>query len=178
MDPKIWGPFTWKFIHTSACAFPDEPTQEQQQSAIALFRSLQDMLPCASCQNHWRQNLAKNPVENHVHNGESLFRWTFNIHNAVNQSLGKKIQVDFGQTYAKYKSMRVWISQAEKKLSRAPDEHLDYLETVLARERERREHAPKDNNNPQNSVLQKRLLPDHMPKARRDTMCANHGGPK
>ena len=82
-DPIVWGPKAWDFLHTVSFAYPDEPSNEEKQSAMNLFMSLPDMLPCKLCGDHCRQNLQKNPPK--VGSKEELARWLVDFHNAVNE---------------------------------------------------------------------------------------------
>ena len=70
--------------------YPDRPSPEEQQAAVNLFESLQYLLPCPKCSDHFCQGLAENPVGQHVQSKEALSRWLVDFHNRVNQRLGKK----------------------------------------------------------------------------------------
>ena len=50
-----------------------------------------DVLPCQGCANHYKENIANVPIDDHLKDRESLLRWTFDIHNEVNKLKGKPI---------------------------------------------------------------------------------------
>jgi hypothetical protein len=87
--PKIWGPHGWKFMHFVALGYPDTPTDQDKSSYQRFFESLQDVLPCQSCANHYQETLRKYPID--LSNRESLLQWTFTIHNEVNRKTGKPL---------------------------------------------------------------------------------------
>ena len=66
MDPEIWGPHAWQFLHSITLSYPDNPTLEDKNNHAQFFNSLKDILPCQKCQDHFTQNLQENPVENYV----------------------------------------------------------------------------------------------------------------
>ncbi len=88
-DPTIWGGKAWKFIHSIADGFPENPTTEQLNSAHQFFSNLHFMLPCQKCCVHCKENLKKNPPN--FKNKEELKKWLIDFHNDVNKMLKKPI---------------------------------------------------------------------------------------
>ena len=84
MDPEVWGPHGWQFLHSITLAYPDNPTLEDKNNHTQFFNSIQNILPCQSCRDHYSLSLQELPVEQHLENKESLFRWLVDIHNRVN----------------------------------------------------------------------------------------------
>ena len=91
MNPVIWGPSAWDFLHTITFNYPSRPTQSDMEQAILFFKSLGNMLPCVVCQEHYKENIKKFPIELAVISRERLIAWLVNIHNQVNIVLGKKV---------------------------------------------------------------------------------------
>lgn len=91
MDPTIWGPKLWFFIHTLALNYPDSPTYNDKRSIEEFFNNLKHTLPCEKCKQHYIQRLETSPIINHLHNRSQLFKYTVDLHNQVNASLDKKI---------------------------------------------------------------------------------------
>lgn len=91
MDSKIWGPYFWFTLHTITLAFPDNPSYQEKRHFNDFFLSLQNVLPCKLCQEHYRQHLQEFPVASHLDNKEALVKWCFILHNKVNTSLKKPI---------------------------------------------------------------------------------------
>ena len=90
---SAWGPSAWKFLHTLTFAYPDNPTLEEQQSAESFFRSLGPLLPCASCREHYVNEIFSRPPE--VSSKAALSSWLVEVHNRVNYRLGKPIISNF-----------------------------------------------------------------------------------
>ena len=89
-SPKIWGPSAWKFIHTIALSYPDNPTPFDKENYKAFFLSLQNVVPCARCREHYEKNIKDININNYLDNSSSLFLWTNKIHNLANASYGGK----------------------------------------------------------------------------------------
>ena len=61
--------------------------KEQQEAAEQFFTSLQYLLPCERCKQHFAENLKTLPID--TSSKEALTKWIVEFHNIVNESLGK-----------------------------------------------------------------------------------------
>ena len=86
---EVWGSSAWFFLHAVTFGYPDKPTKKDKHAMAQLFHILGFCLPCHQCQQHWRQNLKKYPIEPHLHSRDSLTRWLVDMHNRVNEQTGK-----------------------------------------------------------------------------------------
>ena len=91
MDPRIWGPHTWFFLHSLTFSYPDNPTIKDKNDFEHFFYSLSNVLPCIICKNHFKEHLSKYPIENYLNNRNQLVNWMIDIHNIVNKQLNKPI---------------------------------------------------------------------------------------
>jgi len=89
IKPKIWGPHGWKFLHYVSLGYPDNPTEEDKRNYKDYFTSLRYVLPCEKCALNYKHNLAKFPIDNHLHNRDTLVKWAIDVHNEVNEELDK-----------------------------------------------------------------------------------------
>ena len=89
MDPTIWGPHAWIFLHTITLAYPESPSRVERVSMASFFNSLSSILPCRFCQKHYRSHLESYPVEKSLGSKSELVKWLISLHNQVNLSLGK-----------------------------------------------------------------------------------------
>lgn len=89
MDPTVWGPPAWFFLHSVTLAYPDEPTPEEKRDMSTFFQSLSKILPCHACQKHYSEHLHKYPVDSSLASKKSLVNWLVVLHNQVNLALGK-----------------------------------------------------------------------------------------
>lgn len=103
ISPEVWGPFFWHTMHLAALGYSVNPMNSEKKAAKDFYESLVYMIPCAICKTHYADFLLKYPVTPSLDNRTDLFRWTVQIHNAVNESLGKKqvTEADSIRFYAK-----------------------------------------------------------------------------
>lgn len=91
MNPKIWGPGAWTFLHSVTLNYPDTPSQQDKNEYADFFYSLANVLPCSACQNNFRKNLNDLPIKLYLQSKNSLVEWLFEIHNRINIENKKKI---------------------------------------------------------------------------------------
>lgn len=90
MNPNIWGPHAWIFLHTITLNYPNFPTNEEKEQHKKFFESLQHTIPCLECAKHYGNNVKKYPLTpNILKNRNNLVRWLINMHNQVNISTNK-----------------------------------------------------------------------------------------
>lgn len=87
-NPKVWGPKMWFMIHTIAKTYPCNPSNEKKVATRDFFESLEHVLPCKMCRTNYRDYIRAHPPA--LSSKRSLTRWTWNLHDSVNQRLGKK----------------------------------------------------------------------------------------
>lgn len=92
MDPKIWGPHAWFFIDTICISYPNNnPDLIKKDIYRNFFNILGDILPCKSCQIHYKNHMNRYPLTDEILSSRnSLLLWILQIHNVVNKSIGKK----------------------------------------------------------------------------------------
>ena len=91
MNQNIWGPKYWFTLHTMTFEFPQNPTYNDRKIYYNLFTSLQYLLPCSVCRQHYKKNLKEIPVENNLYSRKSIVYWLIDMHNKVNVETGKRI---------------------------------------------------------------------------------------
>ncbi len=130
MDPKIWGPYFWFTIHTITLSYPDKPTYENKRHFNDFFIGLQNVIPCPKCQEHYKKHLTNNPISTALDSKEHLVLWLFNLHNMVNESLGKSIMKfeDFQEKYRRIYSPTI----SEKIISQAPTDKWFKIKVFLS----------------------------------------------
>jgi len=89
LPPSVWGPFFWHTIHITALGYSNEPTYAQKRSAKEFYESLVNLIPCPVCRTHYAKHIQLFPISPHLDKRVDLFRWTVQLHNEVNKSLGK-----------------------------------------------------------------------------------------
>lgn len=114
MMTKIWGRPGWTFNHTVTFGYPLEPNEEQKMQYREYFLALGNVLPCRHCRdsyNYFVRNGDTALTDKDLENRDSLVKWLYRVHEAVNRKLG----VDYGMTPEKlahkYESFRARCSK-------------------------------------------------------------------
>jgi hypothetical protein len=89
LPPTAWGPFFWHTMHIVALGYPSKAAYSHKKAAKDFFESLQFLIPCPICREHYSQFLHEHPITPFLDRRDDLFKWTVLIHNEVNTKLGK-----------------------------------------------------------------------------------------
>jgi hypothetical protein len=89
MDTFIWGPSTWKILHTLSFA-PPHLLKAHQPHILGFMDSLKDVLPCVYCRTSYEAFLTQMPDLGATIQNEQFPRWMFDLHSKVNSKLGVK----------------------------------------------------------------------------------------
>jgi len=89
MDPKIWGPHYWGFLHTVALHYPIHPTSIQKKMYHRLIHHFSEFIPNHSIKTVYESLLQKYPVTPYLDTRKDFIKWVHHLHNKVNQRLDK-----------------------------------------------------------------------------------------
>ena len=133
MDPKIWGPSAWDFIHTVALGYPSSPTITCKHNYRNFYTNIGNILPCPVCQKHYNEFLSGRllDIDEALESTESLFNWTVDAHNNVNQNNRKPIWT-YAKAVEKYHSIYIKTNKGRQPVPasrRLPDNSQDLSET-------------------------------------------------
>ena len=102
MNPKIWGPHAWFFLHSITLGYPDNPSTSEKNNIKNFFLSVGNVLPCPLCRSNYVKHLVKYPLDEYaLSSKKSLVQWLINIHNAVNRLYGRK-ELSYDDVMDKY----------------------------------------------------------------------------
>jgi hypothetical protein len=101
LDPKVWGPHYWFFLHTLAMTYPHYPNAVTKKKYYEFIQNLPLFLPVENMSNEFSLLLDKYPVVAYLDNRESFVRWMHFIHNKINQKL-EKPQINLNEFYINY----------------------------------------------------------------------------
>lgn len=96
---KIWGPSMWESLHSITFAYPINPTKQDKENYRKYFELVGEVLPCSFCRESYKKFITTDITkldDNALKNRESLTKWLYYVHEAVNDKLG----VDYGITYS------------------------------------------------------------------------------
>ncbi|KAL4869224.1 hypothetical protein BDV12DRAFT_196472 [Aspergillus spectabilis] len=81
------GRATWKYFHTMLARYPEDPTEEQQETLRSFIYLFARLYPCGECASHFQGHLKKYPPQ--VSSRNAAAGWGCFIHNEVNDMLKK-----------------------------------------------------------------------------------------
>lgn len=88
IDPTIFGPGMWLTIHRLSLS---AVTDSLKESFIIYMNVLCDTFPCQKCQPHFRSFIDTHSLRNYWNIDHGFFRWSWELHNDVNNRTGKYI---------------------------------------------------------------------------------------
>jgi hypothetical protein len=90
MDTRYWGPEGWQLFHTICYNYPIKPDIITIQTHKIFFKIIGDILPCKYCRMSYKKYIEDLPVEKSLDSRDSLFKWSYLLHNKVNGKLRKQ----------------------------------------------------------------------------------------
>jgi hypothetical protein len=107
LDPKIWGPHYWFFLHTVAMTYPHHPNAVTKKKYYEFIQNLPLFVPVEEISTELEKIINSYPIAPYLDNRDSFVRWTHFIHNKINEKLEKPtitLNDFFVEYYNKYKS--------------------------------------------------------------------------
>jgi len=117
LDPKVWGPHYWFFLHTLAMTYPNHPNAVTKKKYYEFIQNLPLFLPVEQISGEFSKLIDKYPITPYLDNRDSFVRWMHFIHNKINEKLEKpqiSLNEFFVQYYDEYKSQDEKLSQYYK----------------------------------------------------------------
>lgn len=123
MMVSMWGPPGWKYLHTVAHGYPENPDEydslhknpvgSTESNYKMFFTLVGKTLPCRLCRESYVKFVGENPVR--AKSRAELTRWLWEIHNKVNDKLGRTYKYsDFESISEFYESFRAKCSSSSK----------------------------------------------------------------
>jgi hypothetical protein len=101
LDPTVWGPHFWFFLHTLAMSYPHHPNAVTKKKYYELIQNLPLFIPVESIGSDFEKILNEYPVTAYLDSRESLIRWMHFIHNKINEKL-EKPKMTLNEFYFRY----------------------------------------------------------------------------
>lgn len=101
LDPKIWGPHYWFFLHTMAMTYPHHPNTITKKKYYEFIQNLPLFLPVEIISGEFSKLIDKYPIAPYLDNRDSFIRWIHFIHNKINQRL-EIPEISLNDFYIKY----------------------------------------------------------------------------
>ena len=87
LDPKIWGPQYWFFLHTVALSYPRTPNEVTKKKYYDFIHNFPLFMPIEDIGNTFSKLIDKYPVTPYLDSRDSFTRWVHFIHNKINAAL-------------------------------------------------------------------------------------------
>jgi len=101
LDPKIWGPQYWFFLHTIAMSYPNYPNAVTKKKYYEFIQNIPLFIPVEKISVEFSKLIDNYPVAPYLDNRESFIRWIHFIHNKINHKI-EKPQISLNEFYIKY----------------------------------------------------------------------------
>jgi hypothetical protein len=101
LDPKIWGPHYWFFLHTLVMTYPHHPNAVTKKKYYEFIQNLPLFLPVEQISGEFSKLIDKYPIAPYLDNRDSFVRWMHFIHNKINEKL-EKPQVSLNEFFVNY----------------------------------------------------------------------------
>lgn len=87
-EPAVWGPSMWRMLHGLAEKLGKQTTmiliQDEQRAWSHFLRSVENVIPCKRCKQHYRDWSLKNRID--AATGRLAARaWVWGLHDEVNR---------------------------------------------------------------------------------------------
>jgi hypothetical protein len=117
LDPKIWGPHYWFFLHTVAITYPHHPNAVTKKKYYEFVQNLPLFIPVEQISKEMEKMIDLYPITPYLDNRDSFVRWMHFIHNKINEKLEKPqitLNEFFIQYYNEYKSQNEKLAEFYK----------------------------------------------------------------
>ena len=104
LDPKVWGPHYWFFLHTVSHTYPLYPNSVTKRKYYDLIQNMALFIPNEKIGNDYNKLLDNYPVTPYLANRDSFIRWVHFIHNRINKLLDKE-EITLFEALDNYRSL-------------------------------------------------------------------------
>jgi len=101
LDPKVWGPHYWFFLHTVAMCYPHRPNTITKKKYYEFIHNIPMFIPVETMATYFSQLLDQYPVSPYLDSRDAFIRWMHFMHNKINQRL-EKPNVSLSKFYELY----------------------------------------------------------------------------
>ena len=132
LDPKIWGPHYWFFLHTLATTYPHTPNEVVRKKYYDFIQNLPLFLPIPEIGNEFSRLIDLYPVTPYLDSRQSFMKWMHYIHNKINISLElpeKTMEESMTEYYEHYKPKAG--KEAEQRRRREKYIFLAFIITII-----------------------------------------------
>ena len=114
LNPEIWGPPFWFFLHTISFHYPLHPNDVIKKKYYDFIMNLPNFIPVENISKDFIQLLDLYPVSCYLDNRNSFISWCHFIHNKINEKL-EKPTMSLEDFYIHYYNQYKPITEKQKK---------------------------------------------------------------
>ena len=114
LQPHIWGPHYWFFLHTTVFNYPVCPNAITKKKFYELIMNLPLFIPHSKSSNDFCKLLDEYPVKPYLDSRKDLTKWVHFIHNRLNEKLNlpQKDYAKFEEEYfSQYKEEKTELKK-------------------------------------------------------------------
>jgi len=101
LDPKVWGPHYWFFLHTISMSYPLRPNSVTKKKYYEFIQNLPLFIPVENIAGEFSKLLDQYPITPYLDSRDSFIRWVWFIHNKINEKLEKN-KISLNKFYELY----------------------------------------------------------------------------
>ena len=101
LDPKVWGPHYWFFLHTISMSYPLRPNSVTKKKYYEFIQNLPLFIPVENIAGDFSKLLDQYPITPYLDSRDSFIRWVWFIHNKINEKLEKN-KISLNKFYELY----------------------------------------------------------------------------
>ena len=121
MLTSVWGPSMWHTLHTMSFNYPSNPTKYDKRNYRDYVLNLKHVLPCGKCRKNLRNNFKKLPLNlKHMESRETFSKYIYDLHELINDMLGKKSGLSYDQVRERYEHFRARCTISFKEMKCIP----------------------------------------------------------
>ena len=101
LDPTVWGPHYWFFLHTISICYPLRPNSITKKKYYEFIQNIPMFIPNETIATYFSKLLDEYPITPYLDTRDSFIRWMWFIHNKINQKL-EKPKISLSKFYELY----------------------------------------------------------------------------
>ena len=117
LNPNVWGPHYWFFLHTIAMRYPIHPNSTTQKKYYELIQNFPLFIPDDNIAKDFIQCIEEKPIQAYLDTRDSFIAWVNYIHNRINVKLEKdevSLEDFYVQYFNQYKENDIKLSEFAK----------------------------------------------------------------
>ena len=106
LNPEIWGPHYWFFLHTITLNYPHYPNDVTRKKYYEFINNIPLFIPVESIATEFTKLLDEYPISSYLDSRDEFVRWMHFIHNKINEKLEQPkipIHIFYSTYYDHYK---------------------------------------------------------------------------